>query len=104
MRSRKKPDWQTSIARERIEILFTLAGKAFSKHPKRSHRYVELARRIAKRYNIKLKKEQKRRMCKKCLHYLRAGTNARIRTRPSQGAIIVTCLDCDSVSRYPHSI
>ena len=100
MRNVKKPVWQKGIAKERIEILFSLAGKEFITHPERSHRYVELARRIGKRYNIKMNKLYKQRFCKKCLHYLRQGSNSRVRA--SRGVVVVTCLDCGHVSRHPY--
>jgi ribonuclease P protein subunit RPR2 len=97
----RKPPWQKSIAKERIDILFRLAAKEFESRPERSHRYVELARKIAKRYNIKLKKSHRRRLCRKCLHYLKPGANSRSRMRPAGGALTVTCLDCGNVMRFP---
>jgi len=62
----KKPEYQLKIARERIEILLNMAEKEFRKHPGRSARYVELARKIGTRYNVRLTKEQKRKFCKNC--------------------------------------
>ena len=62
----QKPGWQQKIAAERIEILFDLAEKYFSKKPERSKRYVELARKIGMRYNVRLSKPMKERFCKKC--------------------------------------
>lgn len=67
MRERtKKPVFQSRIAKERIEILLDLAKKEFKNHPERSKKYVELARKIGKRYNVRLTKKQKRSFCKKC--------------------------------------
>ncbi|MBL7160728.1 MAG: ribonuclease P [Candidatus Aenigmarchaeota archaeon] len=97
-----KPQWQKSIARERIEILFSLAGKEFGKHPERSHRYVGIARSIGKRYNVSFKKEMRLRFCRKCLHYLKPGKNARVRTVARQQAVAVVCLDCGNVTRFPY--
>ena len=37
---------QKRIAKERIEILFSEAGKAFSGNPERSNDYIKQARRI----------------------------------------------------------
>lgn len=98
----KKPQWQKTIAKERIKILFSLASREFSEHPERSNRYVELARKIGKRYNIKISGEYRRRFCRKCLHYLRPGINSKVRTRSTQGALIIECLDCGNISRYPY--
>jgi len=56
----KKPEQHIKIARERILILLDLAEKEFKKHPERSRRYVELARKISLRYNVRLSKQLKR--------------------------------------------
>ena len=45
---RGKPNWQTEVARERIEILFALAEKEFP--GKYSNRYIELAKKIGMRF------------------------------------------------------
>lgn len=100
--NRKKPDKQIRIARERIKILFEKADKEFDKDPSLSHRWVGMARKIATRYNIRLPKEIKRRVCKKCHRYLVPGTNARIRTSPKQQAVIVKCMECGNVMRFPY--
>ena len=61
---KQQPERRVKIAKERIEILLDLAKREVDK-PERSKRYVELARKISKRYNIRLKKGQKRSFCKK---------------------------------------
>lgn len=101
-RRSKKPGWQKTIARERIAILFAEAAQAFRAHPGRAHRYAQIARRIAMRYNIRLPKDLKRRLCKKCYAYLVPGANMRVRARPSQQAVIFTCGECGAVSRIPY--
>ena len=100
-KSSRKPDWQKKIARERIGILFSLAKNEFSSHPERSNRYVQLAGRIGKRYNIKLGSREGS-FCRKCMHFLVPGRNSRVRTSPRQEALIVKCLDCGSLSRHPY--
>jgi ribonuclease P protein subunit RPR2 len=97
-----KPRWQQAAGRERIEKLFSLAGKEFYSHPERSHRYVSLARKIAMRYNIRLPAELKRLYCKKCYKYLKPSINSRVRTNRVQRAVIVTCMECGHVMRYPY--
>jgi len=94
-----KPAYQLRIARERIKILFELADKEFKNHPERSHRYVQLARRIAMRYNVRIPRELKRRICKGCHRYLVPGVNCRVRT--SQKMLTITCLNCGRIARYP---
>ena len=77
-----------------MEILFDLAGKESGKHPERSKRYVELARKIAMRYNVRLTKEMKMKFCRKCSSYLRPGVNLKVRNRKDKQAVIITCLEC----------
>ena len=53
MKRGKRPNWMLNIAKERMDILFSLAEKEFIEYPERSHRYVELARKISTKYNVK---------------------------------------------------
>ena len=96
----RKPDWQQDIAEERIEILFSLAEKEFKKHPDRAERYIELARKIGLRYNVRLPKDLKRKFCKKCMNYLKPGVNTRIRL--NKGKKTYFCMDCGKIVRVPY--
>jgi len=93
---KKKPSDQTEIAKERIATLFKEAESADQGY---SDRYVEIARRIAMKYKIKIPIELKRRFCKNCQTYLRPGVNCRVRTR--KGRLIYYCKKCKNYSRYP---
>lgn len=64
------------IALERIYRLFDLAEKEFKKHPERSNRYVELARKVGEKNNASIPTELKKRFCKKCGNYLKNGKNS----------------------------
>lgn len=97
-----KPEWQKRLARERVENLFSLAESSFQSNPERSHRYVRLARKIAMRYNIRIPRGMKTRFCRKCYKYLKPNINSTVRTRTSQKAVILTCLECGHVMRYPY--
>lgn len=99
---KRKPEWQKKIAKERIKLLFQKADEVFNSDPKRANRYVYLARKIAMRYNIRISKDLKRKFCKKCYKYLKPNINCRIRTNPQQQAVIITCLECGHVMRYPY--
>jgi ribonuclease P protein subunit RPR2 len=100
MRQRSsKPDWQQKIAKERIDILFDLAEKNLNKNLKRSQRYVELARKIGTRYNVRFSKEMKRKFCKNCNTLLK-GTKIRVRTEGK--SLIIKCLNCNKLYRYPY--
>ena len=95
----RKPAYQTRIAKERIEILFSQAGKEFRKHPERSDRYVQLARKIAMRYNVGVPGELKKRFCRKCQSYLVPGANCKVRT--AKKTLSVMCLKCGTTTRHP---
>jgi len=86
-------DAQKRTARERIETLFEQAEL----RPKYARRYVQLIKQLQKRFRLRLKPEQNRRICKKCLAYLRPGVNAMVRTK--EGNIVITCEECGHVRR-----
>ena len=98
----KKPRYQQEIALERIKELFRVADKVFRSKPEQSHRYIGMARQIAMRHNVRIPKELKRRICKKCHKYIVPSINSRVRTSPKQGTVIVKCLECGFVMRYPY--
>ena len=106
MKRRKKSKnldkFYQKIGLERISILFSLAEKELKNNPERSQRYVRLARKIAMRYNIKMPKDLKRKYCNKCCSYLLPGINCRVRTKSSQRAVIIKCLKCNNIIRYPY--
>ena len=102
MRASQKPDWQTKIAKERIQILFSLAEKEFKLHPERSKRYIELARKIGLRYNVRLSKEQKRRFCKNCNTLLKPGVSSKVRLDKSTKTVNVQCLNCNQIYHHPY--
>lgn len=88
------------IALERMVVLFGLAEKeALQRHGARARRYVDLARRIGMRYNVRTPPEFKRRFCKACLAYFIPGVNARVRV--GRGRVVVTCTACGAVQRLP---
>jgi len=98
----KKAEWQLEIARERIDILFGLAQKEMEGHPDRSRRYVELARKIGLRYNIRLVPERKRSFCKSCnalLLYI--GKNAEELELKISNIKSIKCLKCGKIKKIP---
>ncbi len=99
---RKKPEWQLEIARERIEKLFSLAGSAYDSNPDRSRRYIELARKIGLRYNVRLDKGEKRSFCKKCNTILVPGKTSQTHLDSRTKVIIIKCQNCNYISRYPY--
>jgi len=93
-----KPEWQTKIARERIAILFDEARKIAGEDRKLANRYVELARKIGMRYNVRLPSELKKHVCKKCKSYL-APSTARFSTKNK--ILRIKCNACERINRYP---
>ena len=93
---------KVKIAKERIEILFNLAEKELKKHPERSRRYVELARKIGMRCNVRLTREQKGKFCKKCNQLLTTKKTAKIKVDPQKKFMEIKCLSCGSIHRKPY--
>lgn len=87
------------IATERMDILFSMAKKEFSSNPERSHRYVALARKISKKYNIKIPSKWRRSYCKNCYKFL-APTNSSVRL--VNGEVNIKCHECDYTIKIPY--
>ena len=100
MRRGRRPKWMLKIARERMDILFKLAEESFDKRPERSDRYVEMARNIATKYNIRMPLMWKRRFCKKCNKFLKPGSNCQIRLKDSY--VTIKCLECGNIVNIPY--
>ena len=88
------------IAEERINILFNRAEEEFTKHPERSDRYVEMARNIAKRYNMKMPAKWGKRFCRSCHHFLKPGLNCQIRL--SNSSVVIKCLECGNINKIQY--
>lgn len=100
--SRKKPEQQSEIARERMRILFRKAGEEFGAHPELSDRYVSLARKIGMKYNEPVPKDLKARFCRKCGRFLVFGRNAKHRVDSRNHCVTVTCAGCGNRRRVPY--
>src|SRR5437879_13663368 len=87
-----------TVAHERIDILLRQAEEIVAKDVELSKRYVGLARKMSKRAKVRIAREKKHYLCKNCGQPLVLGKNARIRLRPTNARIIISCLGCDSIS------
>ncbi len=97
----RKKGQERRIAAERIEALFGLAEEEGHKgNLARADRYVELARKIGMRYNVRLPSAYKRRVCHECHAYLLPPKTARVRVGGSR--LVTTCLRCGAVMRFPY--
>ncbi|MBN1941012.1 MAG: ribonuclease P [Candidatus Diapherotrites archaeon] len=79
------------IALERIYRLFELAEENMARHPERSKRYVELARKIGTRNRVRIPQELKKSFCKKCNSFLK-GKNVELEEREKM--LVVKCKEC----------
>ncbi|TMI14007.1 hypothetical protein E6H33_09345 [Candidatus Bathyarchaeota archaeon] len=92
----------TAVAHERIDLLLGQAVETLPRDPKLATRYVGLAKRISTRTKVRIPTEKKHYLCKNCGQPLIPGKNARIRIRSGNSRIIISCLSCGTIRRYPY--
>ncbi len=90
-----------TIASERIDILLRQAKEMLDRDPKLSKRYVELATKISMRTKVKIPSSDKRYICKACGTILIPGRNARVRVLTGNTRVVVTCISCGNLRKYP---
>ena len=89
------------IATERIQILLAHAKNVAIKDETLSRRYVSLARKISQRTKVKIPRESKKYLCKECGIAPVPGQNAKVRLHAHRTGIVITCLSCGALKRYP---
>ncbi|RLI88522.1 MAG: ribonuclease P [Archaeoglobales archaeon] len=94
---RREKKLEKEIALRRINLLLGKAQEIKFEDYELARRYVELARKIAMRYRVRIPKEL-RLYCKKCGYPYR---HDRLRVRVSKSRVIITCLNCGFVRRVP---
>ena len=99
---RAKPLALQVLVRERIYILFNLAGENVKTHPDRSKRYVMLARRLGTRYLVRLGRRLKQKFCKKCGSAWVPGFNLKVRLKSKDKVLEYACLNCGAVKRFSY--
>ena len=97
----KRPKWMIEIAIERMNILFERAEMEFITHPERSHRYVELARKLSTKYNTKIPEKWSRRYCRECGKFLYYGHNSSVRLVDEK--VNIFCGECGHVMKIPYN-
>ena len=90
-----------SVATERFQILLDQAKSMALKDEKLSRRYVSLARKISSRTKVRVPRESKMYLCKGCGIALVPGHNAKVRLHAHTTGIVISCLSCGAVKRYP---
>jgi len=77
---------------KQIQQLFDYAKK----HPRMSKHYIQLAKKMAMKFNIKIPRELKKRYCHHCYSYF---TPKNCRVRLKKGMRVVYCLGCGHYNR-----
>jgi len=89
-------------ALERIHALFRLAKETIHENPEQAQRYVCIARRISMATKVRLPKEYRRQICKRCKKFILPGINCRVRIQQHREPhIVVTCFLCGGHTRFP---
>ena len=97
MKKRKKEEKKQS-KREAIEFM-NKAEESFDRGEKeKANYYVRKARERAMNSNFRFPKEIKRKFCKHCYSFLKAGVNCRVRTR--EGKVVYYCMECKKYMRF----
>lgn len=87
------------IARERIDYLFSLAGNFASRGEEEwGRRYISLAIRIGMRLDLPV--GHRREYCRNCLTYFIPSKTVRVRV--TRGRVVLTCLRCGHIARFPY--
>lgn len=89
---------ESIIAKDRVVYLIKRAEEWKNKDYELARRYVELAKKIAMKYRVRVPRSLKAVYCKKCLYPYKSG---RFRVRVRKGRVIITCLNCGFERRIP---
>jgi len=90
------------IALQRIHKLFNLAKETIREDPELAQRYVQIARRIAMKAQLRLPRKYRHLVCRKCKSFILPGVNCRVRIqRRRDPHIVTTCLNCGGHTRIP---
>lgn len=100
-RSRTKPKWVKEIALKKVKQLISLAEK--EEKPELRKRYAELAKKTAMKYNVKLPKEYRKRICPNCGEFLVPGENLKIRTSSKTKEVLYICQKCGETQKMGYS-
>jgi ribonuclease P protein subunit RPR2 len=98
---KEKSSGQKKIALERIETLFGEASDVFKKNKILADRYVELARKIAMKYKVRIPSRLQKQFCKHCYKFLMPNVNCRVRIK--KGKVVYYCLECKKYMRFPYN-
>jgi ribonuclease P protein subunit RPR2 len=89
------------IVKERIDVLFSLAKEYAATDSELSREYVRHMKKISTHCRMKLPKEVKNGVCRKCDSVLIPGLNASVRIASSKRYVVYECLACKA-ERHVH--
>jgi len=98
---KEKSAGQREIALERIKTLFKQARDVFKEDKNLANRYVELARKIAMKYKVRIPSDMQKQFCRHCYKFLMPNVNCRIRLK--DGKVVYYCLECKHFMRFPYT-
>jgi len=100
-RHKKKSSGQREIALERNKTLFKQDRDVFKEDKNLANRYVELARKIAMKYKVRIPSDMQKQFCRHCYKFLMPNVNCRIRLK--DGKVVYYCLECKHFMRFPYT-
>jgi ribonuclease P protein subunit RPR2 len=100
-RSGRRTKEMVEIAKERMRILLAQAENEIIQNRNyiRARRYVILARKLGMRYNVRIEKYYRSKICRSCNSFLITSSACRIRCQG--GKIIYCCKTCGNIMRIP---
>lgn len=105
MPSRKNKRIVKDLAIQRIQWLYKLSINAVRRNDTElARRYVDLILSISRKANVRLPKLIKHSICRNCNIPLIPGATAKVRLRSDGKSswIIIKCLECGWIHRYPY--
>ncbi|MFW9966422.1 MAG: ribonuclease P protein component 4 [Candidatus Thorarchaeota archaeon] len=98
-RNRQSDDKRLAMAR--IRLLWKQALEIVKTDSDGARTCMQVASRIAQRVRIKVPREIKRKMCRRCGTVLIPGESCRVRMRNNRSKhLTVTCIACGNITRY----
>lgn len=99
-----KPYWKRrrrGVARARVDTLLDIAIETYPTDLSLAETYVRRALAICQRYRVRRPLLLRRLYCRSCKSPIFPGRTSRVRVRPNQRHLALTCLRCGSTMRIP---
>lgn len=96
MKNQNKKNLQKEYANKAIQKYFSFLDVKF--YPPYNEVYIKEILKISKSFNIRLKKEEKLKFCKKCFSYLNFD-NKKIRVNKNTKCVEHICKNCGNIKR-----